>query len=79
MCLDCGDQTLRTDLQTRLQRYNQHWTAVSTGSGPDADEFLKDEDTMSFQVPPCASCGGVLKPDVVYFGDNVKKEKVSIK
>ena len=31
---------------------------------------------LLLKVPPCPSCGGILKPDVVFFGDNVPRSKV---
>ena len=42
---------------------------------PDGDVELRDAGE-GFVVPPCPSCGGVLKPDVVFFGDAVPKDKV---
>jgi NAD-dependent SIR2 family protein deacetylase len=41
---------------------------------PDGDVELKDAG-HAFLVPPCPDCGGVLKPDVVFFGDNVPKDR----
>lgn len=43
---------------------------------PDGDTFLTDEQVRNFQVPACRKCGGILKPDVTFFGDTVSREKV---
>jgi NAD-dependent SIR2 family protein deacetylase len=70
-CLGCGERTPRTDLQDRLLAANQHWTASSTLINPDGDAVVTDAEIESFTVVDCAYCGGVLKPDVVFFGENV--------
>ena len=41
---------------------------------PDADAVV--DDTATFTIIDCPSCGGMLKPDIVYFGENVPKERV---
>ena len=43
---------------------------------PDGDVAVPDDDLASFVVVPCAVCGGVLKPDVVFFGENVPRDRV---
>ena len=68
--------TSRYDLQTRLDDLNPDWTTTSYGFGPDADEFIQEEDVERFHVAPCRTCGGRLKPDVVFFGDTVRRIKV---
>ena len=70
-CLSCDERTPRTALQDRLMAANQHWTASSTLINPDGDAMVTDADIESFTVVDCASCSGVLKPDVVFFGENV--------
>jgi NAD-dependent SIR2 family protein deacetylase len=70
-CLSCGALTHRDALQERLLADNPgalEWTAALQ---PDGDADLPDEVTLGFVVPACLECGGVLKPDVVFFGDNV--------
>ena len=49
--------------------------ADSPRIAPDGDADI-DDPTDDFVVPPCPSCGGTLKPDVVFFGDNVPRERV---
>uniref|UniRef100_A0A8C8YCY8 NAD-dependent protein lipoamidase sirtuin-4, mitochondrial n=1 Tax=Prolemur simus TaxID=1328070 RepID=A0A8C8YCY8_PROSS len=76
LCLDCGEQTHRGVLQERFQILNPAWSAEAHGVAPDGDVFLSDEQVWSFQVPSCVRCGGPLKPDVVFFGDTVNRDKV---
>ncbi|XP_063000010.1 NAD-dependent protein lipoamidase sirtuin-4, mitochondrial isoform X2 [Elgaria multicarinata webbii] len=76
LCLSCGDQTSRAELQAHFTALNPTWTAEACGVNPDGDVFLSDEQVRSFCVPPCSKCGGPLKPDVTFFGDTVSKEKV---
>lgn len=76
LCLDCGQQTARGELQERFEALNPTWRAEARGLAPDGDVFLTEEQVQSFRVPPCARCGGPLKPDVVFFGDTVHPDKV---
>lgn len=76
LCLDCGEQTPRGVLQERFEALNPTWSAEAHGLAPDGDVFLTEEQVQSFQVAPCARCGGPLKPDVVFFGDTVNPDKV---
>jgi NAD-dependent SIR2 family protein deacetylase len=48
----------------------------TAGHAPDGDADLEGADFSSFAVPSCRRCGGVLKPDVVFFGENVPRERV---
>ena len=80
MCLSCGQRTARTELDQRLQAANPGWDAklallVSAVSRPDGDAVLDDEAAESFQVVDCSACHGVLKPDVVFFGENVPRPR----
>jgi NAD-dependent SIR2 family protein deacetylase len=76
VCLACRRQTSRASLHRRLNEANPGWdhrhSAVEVR--PDGDVEL--DDTADFVVPDCSSCGGVLKPDVVFFGENVPAERV---
>ena len=77
LCLSCGQRTARTDLDRRLAAANPCWSAGSAASiNPDGDAVLADDTVESFQVAGCASCHGVLKPDVVFFGENVPRPRV---
>jgi NAD-dependent SIR2 family protein deacetylase len=80
MCLSCGQRTARTDLHHRLAAANPGWeTAVVSPDGavvnPDGDAVLADDAAESFRVVDCPACGGVLKPDVVFFGENVPRQR----
>ena len=46
------------------------------GHAPDGDTKLSRQDFESFVVPDCSRCGAVLKPDVVFFGESVPKDRV---
>ncbi len=68
LCLQCGTIEGRATAQQRLLALNPGWTA-SAELAPDGDAELTSVD--GFVVPDCARCGGMLKPNVVFFGENV--------
>jgi len=79
ICLSCGESMSRAALAEQLDALNPGFTEhVETLGGlavaPDADAVIAD--TASFRYLDCASCGGMLKPDIVYFGENVAKDVV---
>lgn len=67
---------MRSELQEHFEALNPTWKAEALGVAPDGDVFLTDEQVRNFQVPACSKCGGILKPDVTFFGDTVSREKV---
>lgn len=71
-CLDCGLICARDALQQALVEANPSW-AARTSSALHADGDAELEEVTDFRVLPCAGCGGVLKPHVVFFGENVPK------
>ena len=75
LCLSCGQRTTRTELDRRLEAANPGWDARLATVNPDGDAVLDDEATQSFQVVDCSACDGVLKPDVVFFGENVPRPR----
>lgn len=77
ICLSCRTITPRRDLQERMESLNAGWAEAHADveSRPDGDVAL--EETEDFVVPDCESCGGILKPDVVFFGENVPKDRVA--
>ncbi len=77
VCLDCGDRSPRADLETRLDRANPGFAGTATAINPDGDVELDDAELDGFTVVGCARCDGMLKPDVVYFGETVPPERVS--
>ncbi|GAA1553138.1 NAD-dependent protein deacetylase [Kribbella hippodromi] len=76
ICLNCGTTSPRELLDQRLRDANRTFTAEATRINPDGDVELPDEVVRTFTVVPCTVCGGVLKPDVVFFGENVPKNRV---
>ena len=74
ICLDCGTRSSRADLHARLERLNPGYAEREVEIAPDGDAVIDDVD--SFVVAACEVCGGVLKPDVVFFGENVPRERV---
>ncbi|AKQ67804.1 NAD-dependent protein deacetylase of SIR2 family [Myxococcus hansupus] len=70
-CLTCGAQERRVDLQERLLALNPDFSHEVLELRPDGDADLTSEQLSSFHVPACRLCDGPLKPDVVFFGDNV--------
>lgn len=68
---------MRSELQEQFEALNPAWKAEAFGVAPDGDVFLTDEQVCNFQVPACCKCGGILKPDVTFFGDTVCPEKVN--
>jgi len=76
VCLSCGQRTPRTDLDRRLAEANSGWDEASAALiNPDGDAVLDDAATESFRVVDCRACRGVLKPDVVFFGENVPPDR----
>ena len=76
ICLDCGARSSREELDRRLRAANAGWDAFVTQVNPDGDAVVADEQAERFAVVDCTSCGGVLKPDVVFFGENVPRPRV---
>jgi NAD-dependent SIR2 family protein deacetylase len=76
-CLDCGRLSERGELEARLTEANESWHAVATGINPDGDVDLPDSALDGFRLVGCTACAGVLKPDVVFFGETVPPERVA--
>ncbi len=70
-CMGCQRRTSRETLQLELGRLNDAWLDLEAAEAPDGDADLEGANYSSFKVPTCAKCGGVLKPDIVFFGENV--------
>ncbi len=78
-CLTCGSGTSRHQLAQDLERLNPHFTARLKSQGaievaPDADAVVTE--TADFRMIDCPHCGGILKPDIVYFGENAPRSTV---
>jgi NAD-dependent SIR2 family protein deacetylase len=76
VCLSCWSRSSREELDARLRAANPAWTTavLEPALNPDGDVAL--EETGGFTVVDCLACGGLLKPDVVFFGENVPKSRV---
>ncbi len=75
-CMSCGADYSRDDIHHRSGAENPDFCGFEASARPDGDADLENIDFHQFRVPDCEQCGGILKPDVVFFGDNVPKEKV---
>lgn len=76
VCLSCGTPLPRRELARRLDEANAAFDPVAATINPDGDADLTDEQVGDFHVVPCAVCGGILKPDVVFFGEAVPPQRV---
>jgi NAD-dependent deacetylase sirtuin 4 len=83
-CLGCARKLPRSAYQARLEALNAGWSARlarAAANGelevkPDGDAELPAWALEGFRVPACEACGGIVKPDVVFFGENVPRERV---
>jgi NAD-dependent SIR2 family protein deacetylase len=75
-CLTCDRRSSREQLQLDLERRNPDFAALDAAEAPDGDADLDDVAFETFDVPACDACGGLLKPDVVFFGEGVPGERV---
>jgi NAD-dependent SIR2 family protein deacetylase len=75
-CMTCERRAPRAQLQERLLDLNPGWRRLDAGAAPDGDADLDGMDFSTFQVPSCEHCAGVLKPDVVFFGESVPAARV---
>jgi NAD-dependent SIR2 family protein deacetylase len=75
-CMGCERRMPRAELQEEFGRLNPAWTDLDAADAPDGDADIESAEFSSFVVPPCRHCGGMLKPDVVFFGENVPRDRV---
>ena len=75
-CLGCQRRMPREQMQSELVRRNPAYAALDAFEAPDGDAHLEGVTFDAFNVPACDACGGLLKPDVVFFGENVPGERV---
>ncbi len=76
LCMDCAHRMPRTEVQRRLESANAWLAGAAAAPAPDGDADLEGADLDRFEPPACPACGGVLKPDVVFFGDSVPRSRV---
>ncbi len=75
-CLACDASTPRENFQQRLIEANPSWAMLEAAIAPDGDADLENVDFSDFVIPACDRCGGMVKPDVVFFGENVPRQRV---
>ena len=75
-CLSCWERSSREALDARLRAANPAWTAMGAEPAVNPDGDVALEETGGFTVVDCQSCGGLLQPDVVFFGENVPSPRV---
>ena len=75
-CMACEQRLGRTEFQQLLESLNPNWITLEAEEAPDGDAELTGVDFSQFNVPPCPNCAGILKPDVVFFGEGVPRDRV---
>ncbi len=75
-CLACEARFHRDHIQQRLEADNPDWARAASTPAPDGDAMTEERVPEDFHVPECEHCGGILKPDVVFFGDTVERAVV---
>jgi NAD-dependent SIR2 family protein deacetylase len=75
--MSCGHTLPRAELQRQLLEDNPDWARIEGRVAPDGDVDIEGRDYSGFVVPDCPRCGGILKPDVVFFGENVPPDRVA--
>jgi NAD-dependent SIR2 family protein deacetylase len=78
VCLDCRTQYARGAIQEQLLRENPQLAGSNAQPLPDGDAQLEPEALEHFSVPQCGNCGGVLQPDVVFFGDTIPRDRTEL-
>lgn len=76
VCLGCGAVSTRDELDVRLRAANAGWSTSGGQLNPDGDVELTDDAVRGFTVVDCRLCDGLLKPDVVFFGETVPAARV---
>lgn len=74
-CTSCSHRMGRQTWQEQLEAQNPLWSHLDAPRAPDGDAELVDLDFGAFLVPGCPRCGGIVKPDVVFFGESVPPQR----
>ncbi len=75
ICMSCGYRCKRDEVHERCADMNPGFGQYTAGAAPDGDADL-EVDFSDFRIADCPCCGGILKPDVVFFGDYVPRDRV---
>jgi NAD-dependent SIR2 family protein deacetylase len=78
ICLDCHAPFSRAFVQTMLVDANPGLAGTTAQPAPDGDAHLEPDALAEFHIPWCVHCGGMLQPDVVFFGDGVPAERTRL-
>jgi len=76
ICLNCGAVQDRMEVHERLVEFNPDFSTHVERINPDGDYEIPNEQLVDFEIVSCLECQGILKPDVVYFGESVPVERV---
>lgn len=76
-CLACRQSESRENFQVRLKIANGDWQANVGVVKPDGDVNLDVDNYANFEIPECTACGGIMKPDVVFFGESIPPDRVA--
>lgn len=76
ICLSCGALQDRMNIHERLMEVNPDFSSHAKRINPDGDHEISDAQLVNFHLVSCPECEGILKPDVVYFGESVPRERV---
>jgi NAD-dependent SIR2 family protein deacetylase len=76
ICLQCGAREARETVQRALREQNPEFVYAVAQTAPDGDADLEHCALDAFSVPECEHCGGMLKPDVVFFGEGIPRARV---
>lgn len=76
-CMSCSKVVGRDFIQEWLEQENPNFMKISGHIGPDGDADIDDLDYSDLKVPDCQYCGGILKPNAVFFGDSIPKERLA--
>lgn len=77
VCLGCGRRSTRARLQASLETDNPGWDPGPAAFAPDGDADIAAAAEAAYRPPLCRACGGLLKPDVVFFGENVPRDRLA--
>ncbi|MET0807128.1 MAG: NAD-dependent protein deacetylase [Pseudoxanthomonas sp.] len=78
VCLHCAATYPRAQVQSWLAQDNPDWAGLAAATAPDGDADLEGRDFSRFRATRCEACDGMLKPDVVFFGESVPRARYEI-
>lgn len=77
ICIECESVVTRREVQEYLLNHNTFPVQTGAKTLPDGDALLEQVDFTRVDIPHCKNCGGILKPDVVFYGENVPRTRVA--